>query len=282
MIKQLISGLLFSAFSILIHANDQTPQNYTIKQTQIEGFDELEANCGNCCERGPRGIQGKRGFSGATGPTGSIGATGNPGPSGATGATGLIGATGTGGATGDPGPTGSTGATGLTGPTGATGQTGPFPILAYGSFLSTLDNTTVEPQALIPLSTVPSQPVSNMSLSSNIVTLAATGTYEVNWLVGTRTDQVVGLILNGLDLQLSIVSAILPAHAASSLAEADHVENVGFHLVKVNAGATLALKNMAGATIGALILDTVNLPFSPVGDGVSVELMIHQIDNVGP
>lgn len=305
MMKQILTGLLFAATPFMAYAADEFPEAKTPSViNELGDLDDLEADwrdrdckekekCGKvCCERGPRGLRGKRGFTGATGPTGATGATGATGSTGATGATGdpgATGATGAAGATGTAGATGADGATGATGATGAagsTGATGPALSLGFGSFLSEADDVTVAPQALVPLVAQSSVAPVGMSISGNVITFSTPGTYAVHWLVGTNSDQSVGLVLNGGDLLQSVVGAVLPlpeplSGATGSFALEPHVENVGFHIVQVSVGSTLALKNFATSPTDPgsfLFLDQAEFSFGVGSPGVSVEMLIHQLN----
>lgn len=126
---------------------------------------------------GAQGIPGTAVNTGATGPTGPIG---SQGPTGYTGYTGQIGFTGPTGYTGTTGFTGYTGVTGYTGFTGYTGYTGPKgeAISAYvlnGDLYdySILDGGTIGFDF--------SEPISNMSVVSGIMTFQESGVYLINW-----------------------------------------------------------------------------------------------------
>lgn len=158
-------------------------------------------------DTGPTGATGPTGI-GPTGPTGSVGATGPtgatgaastvPGPTGPTGDTGATGATGPTGPTGaqgaassvpgPTGPTGSTGNTGATGPTGATGAAGAGGALGYWAQLEDItdQSTTANTSTVVNVGTFVDG--NGVTLSSNEITFAYSGTYNITFSVQLAND----------------------------------------------------------------------------------------------
>ena len=131
---------------------------------------------------GPQGPQGETGATGATGPqgpqgpqgeTGATGATGPQGPQGETGATGATGATGPQGPVGPQGPQGETGATGPQGPQGPAGVT-------YTGYARLTDGTSVDSDAIIPLSTFTQSTGGPFSFANNTINVPI-GSYLVTF-----------------------------------------------------------------------------------------------------
>ena len=135
--------------------------------------------------QGPVGPQGPQGATGATGPqgpvgpqgpqgeTGATGATGPQGPQGETGATGATRATGPQGPVGPQGPQGETGATGPQGPQGPAGVT-------YTGYARLTDGTSVDSDAIIPLSTFTQSTGGPFSFANNTINVPI-GSYLVTF-----------------------------------------------------------------------------------------------------
>ena len=168
-------------------------------------------------------------------PAGATGATGATGS--ATGPTGSTGATGTGG-----GPTGPTGATGpVGGPTGATGSTGPAgSASSFSQFFASMPSDNAAPIAAGAAIAFPSAGPSNgaaTALTTSTFTIAAAGSYEVNWQVS---------VTEAAQSQLAVGGAGLPDTVVGRATGTDQM--VGSTIITVGAGAVLSVINPAGNT----------------------------------
>ena len=134
---------------------------------------------------GPAGPQGPRGFNGLRGPQGVQGPVGPQGPQGATGATGPQGPVGPQGPQGETGATGATGPQGPQGPQGETGATGPQgpqgPAgVTYTGYARLTDETSVDSDAIIPLSTFTQSTGGPFSFANNTINVPI-GSYLVTF-----------------------------------------------------------------------------------------------------
>ena len=96
---------------------------------------------------GPQGPVGPKGDTGAQGPAGPEGVPGPVGDKGDTGATGATGATGLSGPAGPEGVPGPVGDKGDKGDKGDIGEPGISPVLYFGSFYDTTDQTNISTTA---------------------------------------------------------------------------------------------------------------------------------------
>lgn len=153
----------------------------------LNGFGCNNCNCNGGCNnnvvirtiRGPVGPQGPRGPIGPQGATGAIGPQGPAGATGATGAVGPQGPVGATGATGAVGPQGPVGATGATGPIGPQGPAGTNDAI-YANLAAP---TTVESEAIVPLTFSTASSETSMSVSDNSVNITESGTYLVSYFL---------------------------------------------------------------------------------------------------
>ena len=205
---------------------------------------------------GPTGPRGETGATGAMGPTGPAGATGATGAMGPTGPAGATGATGAMGPTGPTGATGATGAMGPTGPAGATGATGPTGPVGPAAGLSSYGGIYgVEPTNLILLASAPrvipmplTMPSAGVTYSpENSITVAAAGTYEINYSVDLSAaiglDVIVAVRQNG--------SALTAVGTSQTLAAGLRTSIDGSAIVTLPAGAVLDM--IIQATIAATV-----------------------------
>ena len=242
-------------------------------------------------ERGPRGPRGFTGATGAVGPigpigpTGATGATGPVGPIGPQGPQGVQGPVGPAGATGPQGPiglTGATGATGATGPQGPIGLTGPQgpqgiqgevgpqgPAGADGtnglaSFGGAYSTTTTA----IDLTTTPTTltlnnilPPSNVTVGTNSLTVANTGTYEVTY--GIR-----GSVTPDATVTLAVTQngTNIPQRVITSDFTVDNQELASVTLANLTAGDVLTL----------VATSSIDTTFTP-NDNVNTYLIVKQL-----
>ena len=163
------------------------------------GFNGLRGPQGEQGPVGPQGPQGATGATGATGPQGPQGPVGPQGETGATGATGPQGETGATGATGPQGPVGPQGPQGETGATGPQGPQGPAGV-TYTGYARLTDETSVDSDAIIPLSTFTQSTGGPFSFANNTINVPI-GSYLVTFGgAGNTTEQVqktITLYVNG-------------------------------------------------------------------------------------
>lgn len=187
------------------------------------------------------------GDTGAMGPAGPIGPSGPPGP------------------TGPAGPAGAIGATGPAGPTGATGATGPSPVLYYGSFYDTSDQTNTVTNTARPMTLNEVTPGVNGVIADGIsvvsgsrITFAHTGVYNLQFSAqlynGSGAAPIdIWLAKNGVAVPETDTQELIPANNRT-------VASWNF-LVDANAGdycQLMWMSNDSNATIESTAARTVN------------------------
>ena len=172
--------------------------------------------------QGPIGPQGPTGNTGATGLTGATGAASTvAGPAGATGPAGPIGPAGLTGPQGVAGNTGSTGAVGpagpigppgffIIGPPGLPGPPGPAGgTIAFADFYAQMpsnNESSVGPGANVQFPQIgPTSSTTIIRLDPSTFTLAAIGTYQVQFQVSVDEPGQLMLVLNNVPLAYTAV-----------------------------------------------------------------------------